>query len=129
MQEATVLVSLLTALFLSYPAQADDVVISKAKFMEAMKSGLPGKFCEDKTYFRTCFPLSKDDCAKEAAKAVSACADKMQSDIPDKLHQPVDGQKWGQQLGTCAGTAFEQDEAAVKAKSADCADQTKWNKQ
>lgn len=114
------------SLLLIAQAHAADDTLSKARFLDGMKAGMPASFCADKTYFRECFSISKDDCTKAVTAAVSACADKLQGEVPAQLHQPADGQKWGEKLGNCAGVKFEEEKSTLKLKKPECSDETKW---
>lgn len=119
------LIALLVSLLIT-PAHAADSVVTKAQFVEGIQPGLLEAFCADKAYFRKCFSVTKDECAKTTKAATKACLDKMQADFPAQFHQPADGGKWGEKLGQCAGNKFEEEFAKKKLKSADCEDASKW---
>jgi hypothetical protein len=116
---------LLSSLLLSH-ANAADVVITKAQFLDAMKTGLANAFCADKTYFRKCFNVSEDECIKEALRSTKVCAASLESQIPEKLHQPDDGRKWGAEIGKCTGRTYELGLVKKKSGAADCKDAAKW---
>ena len=118
--------ALLAFILICGHAQAGETSIAKAPFLEGMKAGLPDVFCAEKTYFRKCFPVSKDDCAKQMKAAADECLASVGKDVPAQLHQPADGQAWGEKIGSCVGTKFESANQASKVKSPDCEDSTKW---
>src|SRR5512139_2364684 len=97
---ATALLCLLAAA----PARA--VEVAKAEWVETMKTALPTAFCVEGTPFRTCFKVTQEECEDAAASAVRLCLKKFQSQIPAKLKQPQDGEKWGQKVGECTGSSY-----------------------
>lgn len=107
-------------------SQAADVIIPKSQFVESMKTALPNAFCSEKMYFRKCFKISEDVCLSEAIRATKVCVMSMNSDMPEKFHQPVDGTTWGSKVGECAGKNFEISLIKSKVDSADCKDIAKW---
>jgi hypothetical protein len=68
--------------------------VSKADWIETMKTALPTGFCADGTPFRTCFEVTQEQCEDAAASATRLCLKKFQRQIPAKLKQPEDGTKW-----------------------------------
>ena len=77
-------------------SQAADLIVAKSQFTETMKISIPNAFCAEKQYFRKCFKTSEDECIKEAVRAIKVCLASMEDEIPQKLHEPEDGKKWGQ---------------------------------
>jgi hypothetical protein len=112
-------------MLLSIPgAFAADKALTQAQFAEGLQKSLPALFCGKDAYFRKCFQLSEAECGTAAKSAVEECV--KETKLPATLTQVSDGQKWGQQIGECAGGRFEQAQAAKKADSADCKDPGKW---
>ncbi len=112
---ATALLCLLAAA----PAHAQQTV-SRADWMETMKTALPTAFCADDTPFRTCFEVTQEQCEETVASAVRVCLKKLQSKIPARLKQPEDGTKWGQKVGECAGNSYTAVLAKKKLKTKEC---------
>jgi hypothetical protein len=100
-------------------AQAAET-ISKAEFVQGIRNALPARFCLDKSYFRTCFPLSAEACLASAKTAVNACSTSLEAGLPAQLHQPADGQTWGQKIGSCAGAKFEAEHEKAKLGLPEC---------
>ncbi len=91
-----------------------------------MKDALPAAFCKNGTYFRQCFEVTAEDCHKEAREGTESCLLQLKSEIPDQLSQPHDGRKWGERVGTCAGTLYEQGLADKRISSAACNNPDSW---
>lgn len=85
-----------------------------------MKTALPTAFCAEGTPFRTCFKVTQEQCEDAAASAVRICLKKFQSQIPAKLKQPRDGEKWGQKVGECTGNSYAAALARKKIDSKEC---------
>jgi len=105
MTKTTGLAAALLCLLAAAPARAQQEV-SKADWMETMKTALPTAFCAEDMPFRTCFKVTQEECEDAAASAVRLCLKKFQSQIPARLKQPADGQKWGQKVGECTGNSY-----------------------
>lgn len=119
---------LIAALLLSSPSFAAEttIMVTKTKFLEAFKAGLPASFCGEKAYFRKCFQGTEESCKKAATAALSTCITDLDKEMPEKFKQPADGQSWGEKLGNCAGGRFEAEQTKGKLATADCKDASKW---
>ncbi len=117
---------LFIAALMACSSYAAETVVPKAKFVEAIKTGIPKAFCGEKAYFRKCFKVTEDQCLKEAARDTKTCLTSIDSEIPKELHQPADGKAWGTKIGTCAGTNYETTLAKSKISNADCNNPSKW---
>lgn len=115
----------LSFLFLLGSAHAADWTISKAQFVEGIKAGLTEELCLDKSYFRKCFTLTKEDCLKEAKGDVDSCVSATESTMPAQFKQPADGQTWGEKIGKCAGAKFEINWTKKKASTPECSKEWK----
>jgi hypothetical protein len=107
-------------------AAAGPMIVPQAKFVADIQVSLPKLFCDEKTYFRKCFQISAEECATTANSAVADCAKDDHKRLPASFKQPEDGRKWGQAIGTCAGSKFEQTMVAKMVTSADCKNPEKW---
>ncbi len=116
----------LALLMVPTSASAADVVITKAKFVEEFKAGLPAALCGEKTFFRVCFDTTEDACKKAIAAAGATCMAELEKEIPEKLHQPADGQAAGKKIGSCAGKKYATDLDQKKKNSPECNDPAKW---
>jgi len=116
---------LIAALFAS-SASAADIVLTKSQFIEGFKKSLPDSFCADKSYFRQCFEITKEKCAKAVTEASTACIAPLETGIPEKLTKPTEGQAWGEKFGSCVGEKFEAEQPKKKTAPADCNDLAKW---
>ncbi len=108
----------LLCLLAAAPARA--VEVAKADWIETMKTALPTAFCAESTPFRKCFKVTQEECEDAAASAVRICLKKFQSQIPDKLKQPGDGEKWGQKVGECSGNSYAAALNKKKVNSKEC---------
>lgn len=109
------------------PASVPIVVpVSKVKFIEGFKAGLPDIFCADKTYFRKCFDTAQEPCKKATSTALAACITEMEKEIPVQITQQAEGQLWGDKLGSCAGTRVEAELPKLKNVPAECKDPNRW---
>lgn len=85
---------------------ADDTQISKAEWLSGMAAAIPTELCKDDSSFRECFKIEKAECEKSVASAAQPCLDKIKGELPESLHQPADGEKWGLKVGECVGEGF-----------------------
>jgi hypothetical protein len=102
--------------------------VPKKEWLESMKSLLPALLCKKTGYFRHCFRVDEDECLEEALRATKICLLKSGDDIPETLHQPSDGAKWGKEAGACTGGTLELALTTEKKKKAlkKCDDSSKW---
>jgi hypothetical protein len=119
------LLGLVLASFWSLEAGAETVV-TKAQWVEGMKTGLPVAFCKEGSYFRACFRVSAEQCEDTALSTTRVCLANVEDDLPAVFHQPLDGQKWGQKVGSCAGSTYETTHKAERIASERCKDITRW---
>lgn len=118
---------LIAMMFAAPSAFATEVTLPKKVFVEQFTAGLPKSFCDsEKTYFRSCYSVSAEECAASATKAIGACMTELDAQLPAEFRQPVDGQYHGRALGICAGEKFEEERAAARKSSAECDDASKW---
>ena len=107
-------------------AQADDVV-SKGRWTDYMSDAMPQTFCQDGSYYRSCFSIDEQHCTSVAQQVVRQCLSSLASEIPDQLSMPQDGKKWGEEVGECAGNAYERELAeGYKKDSVKCNDPSAW---
>lgn len=104
--------------------KAEDV--SKASWIDFMKTGLPTYQCQTDKYFRQCFDVSAEKCEEVMASATRTCLSKDEANIPDVLSQPRDGTRWGTKIGACAGTAYEVTLAKERISNAKCNNMQNW---
>ena len=95
------------AAILSACSVAQAATVDKKTWMDGMATAVPTLFCAPKQYFRQCFKVTAAECEETSASAVRVCLNKNKDQIPDVLNQPQDGQRLGNTIGTCAGTAYE----------------------
>jgi hypothetical protein len=114
---------LLGLLFSSYSYAVD---VSKNDWLTAMKSALPAAFCNSQMYFRQCFEVSAEECEETAASTTRICLKNNESEIPDVLHQPKDGTRWGTVVGECAGSAYETTLIKKRISNSKCNDISNW---
>ena len=94
--------------------------VSRADWIETMKTALPTAFCAEGAPFRTCFTVTQEECEDAAASATRVCLKKFQRQIPARLKQPEDGTKWGQKVGVCVGVSYAAALASKKLKTKEC---------
>jgi hypothetical protein len=119
------LLGLVLASFCGLAAGAE-TVITKAQWVEAMKTGLPVGFCKEGSYFRSCFRVSAEECEDTSLSATRVCLANLDDELPAVFHQPHDGQRWGQKVGGCAGSTYETAHKSKKIASEPCKDMTRW---
>jgi len=118
--------TLLAAILLGPFGTAAGQVVGKQDWVTSMRQVLPAAFCQEGTYFRSCFTQSPDACHAAANRATAACLTQFDPQIPAQLRQPADGQAWGQKLGQCAGTLFEVSAKKNRVNSAICNNPAAW---
>lgn len=78
-------------------------------------------FCNDYSYFRTCFKVDQQTCAQKTIKASEQCFKKMRPVMPKVLRMPDDAMYWGKKIGDCAGQKLEKQWHSRKGKNrSDC---------
>lgn len=100
--------------------------VDKQAWVTSMRQILPAAFCQEGTYFRSCFTQPLDACHAAANRATAACLTQFDPQIPVQMRQPVDGQAWGQKVGQCAGTLFEVSAKKNRVNSAICNNPAAW---
>lgn len=100
--------------------------VSKDMWIGQMRTALPQYFCSTQQFFRQCFNVKESQCKIVAADATDACLKQYEGKMPSKLKQPVDGTHWGQQVGMCAGNAYEVALLKQKINSAKCNNPNNW---
>lgn len=97
----------------------------KKAWIDAVSTALPTLFCEEKQFFRQCFKVSQEECEKGAASATRVCLNKYEKEMPEKFTREL-GKKWGEKVGSCAGSTYEI--ALVEKKRSDkkCSDPKFW---
>ncbi|MCB1865529.1 MAG: hypothetical protein KDG50_08855 [Chromatiales bacterium] len=118
--------SLIVMLAGAPPAQAAEVVVSRDGWVAGMQDLLPRVFCEDGSYFRSCFSITADACHAKASATTETCLKQVAPKLPDELRQPEDGRTWGQQVGRCAGGNFERELLPKRLNSPKCNDPSQW---
>jgi hypothetical protein len=99
-------------------AAGAEVVVTKAQWVEGMRTGLPVAFCKEGSYFRSCFRVSAEQCEDTARSAIRVCL--ADAELPAVFHQPLDGETWGKKVGSCAGSAYEMTHVAERISSERC---------
>lgn len=80
--------------------------ISKADWVKEMTTGLPKEVCKPGTFFTDCFALTQADCEAKIATEVTACAAKLDTQMPATFTTVAQSEQLGGELGKCAGEAF-----------------------
>ena len=98
---------------------------SREKWIEKFEAAMPDALCESHQYFRQCFEIDEATCKRTAAEEVHKCMSTVT--IPAELDRD-DGGRLGQQIGSCAGSAFERALIAKRRNTAECNDPSHWTK-
>lgn len=110
MRQIAIICGLVAALVVAATVRAEDLAadtqISKAEWLSGMTAAIPTELCKDDSSFRECFKMEKTECEKSVAGAAQTCLDKVKGELPETLHQPADGEKWGLKVGECVGEGF-----------------------
>ncbi len=114
------------ALYMVTPVMAADNEVPREDWVSQMSDLLPAALCQDGSWFRSCFTSSAAQCHDTATTATASCLRQYEKQIPATLVQPRDGTKWGQKVGECAGTLFEQQRKNQRVNSEACNDVTRW---
>lgn len=101
----------------------------RQEWMDFMLTVLPSAFCDSRQYFRQCFDISADLCVDTARVATRNCLSQYEGRLPAVLQQPRDGQRWGEQIGQCAGLSFETALSDRLKNTALCQDADYWVRQ
>lgn len=105
------------------------VDVPKERWMDQMVTVLPTILCRPEGFFRSCYPLSEEQCLDIGVRSSKACLLKLESQFPTAFQQPNEGEKWGKMVGSCTGETME---AALPAESKkkfdkkECLDPTAW---
>jgi len=81
--------------------------ITKDDWINSMSTALPAYLCKAEQYFRQCFNVTQTECEETILSTTRICLEKNKENMPNRLRQPEDGTKWGNIIGTCAGSAYE----------------------
>ncbi|OGQ04190.1 MAG: hypothetical protein A2W61_08080 [Deltaproteobacteria bacterium RIFCSPLOWO2_01_44_7] len=120
-----IFVSLLLGGFV-LPSLTQAETLSKKEWGDAMKSGLPVLLCKRDEYFRDCFKISQEECEDIIASATRVCFKQIETQIPSKIVQPRDGEKWGRKIGECVGVSAETTLTDDKISNKKCNDPNAW---
>lgn len=108
---------------------APEEEVPKNRWMEQMVTVLPTILCRPEGFFRSCYPLSEDQCLEIGVRTTKACLLKLSTEFPAALKQPNEGEKWGKVVGSCTGETMEASlpaEEKKKFSKPECADPTAW---
>jgi len=100
--------------------------VARDIWADYMQKALPEAFCQEGSYFRSCFQANKEQCTYIADSVTSECLARYNEQIPDSLNQPEDGTYWGEKIGGCAGTLFEYKLLKVRISSQKCDNPANW---
>jgi len=100
--------------------------VARSVWIEKMETVLPTLFCQPESFFRQCFTLTAAQCEETAASTARVCLKKLSPKMPDPLVLPDDGQKWGTEVGKCAGESYEIANHKKKKQTAKCNDPSAW---
>lgn len=107
-------------------ATAHSQTVQKHDWLDQMPTALPVAFCQPNTWYRQCFSVTAQRCEQVAASASRVCASKHSGDMPDVLQQPVDGRKWGEIIGNCAGTTYASTLQSEFLRTDKCSNSNNW---
>ena len=119
------LISSIFSLFISVSV-VHAVEVTKDSWVESMTTAIPTYFCQTEQYFRQCFDVSAVKCEEVAVSSTRICIAKTIDQIPNTLHQPKDGTKWGTVVGTCVGQSYEISLIKSKIRNSKCNDANNW---
>jgi hypothetical protein len=117
------------ALLLTNCTKAYETDVPKAKWMDQMITVLPTILCRPEGFFRSCYPLTEDQCLEISVRTTKACLIKLEGTLPTALSQPRDGEKWGKEIGACSGETMESAlpaEGKNKVAKDSCNDPNAW---
>jgi hypothetical protein len=120
---------LLIAIFLSSCTKAPITDVPKTQWMDQMITVLPTILCRPEGFFRSCYPLTEDQCLEMSVRTTKACLVKLEGTLPAALSQPRDGEKWGKEIGACTGETMEAAlpaEGRKKIEKDSCNDPNAW---
>lgn len=80
--------------------------VSKADWLKVMQQGLPEEACKPESFFTTCFKLTHDECKQSILTEFNKCATTKDASMPAQFTEVAESEKWGGELGGCAGEQF-----------------------
>jgi hypothetical protein len=102
------------------------IEVSKAEWIEGMKTAIPAAFCSSSQYFRQCYSVTSNECEEATVSATRNCLAKYNTEIPAILVQPEDGTRMGEIIGQCVGYTYADNFAARHISNAKCNDAKNW---
>lgn len=100
--------------------------MEKGQWIKSMKDSLPSYACQEDQYFRKCFNISEQVCRNSLVESFSSCLKKVENEIPNTIEMPEKSEYWGQRIGSCAGSLFEEKLKSKKVDSGRCNDPENW---
>lgn len=103
--------------------------VPKERWMDQMVTVLPTILCRPEGFFRSCYPLSEQQCLEMGVRSTKACLIKLETQFPAAFQQPNEGEKWGKMVGSCTGETMEAALPAESKKKSDkkeCLDPSAW---
>lgn len=95
------------------------------EWLAILRAELPGEFCKDGTFFRSCFAVTRAECMRVSLIEFDACVKQHRAALP-KIRTVEDGGKGGEILGRCTGEGYY-DALETKFKNtAKCNDPSQW---
>jgi hypothetical protein len=101
------------------PCSAQAQGLDKGSWIKGFRPVLTDMFCKNPLIQR-CFKVSQQKCLEVINQTTDSCLQKFDSALPAFFQMPVDGRKWGRDVGQCAGDEFERVLIADKVKGGEC---------
>jgi hypothetical protein len=106
-------------------ASCDSSGLDKQQWLDKFRPLLVDKACSSKTtYFRHCFEVDEAGCRSALGRQLDVCI--ASTTLPARLDAVKDGQKYGAELGGCAGNGYDHALASSRHNDAKCNDPTQW---
>jgi hypothetical protein len=88
-------------------SDANESELSQSPWLQELPQTLSENLCDEKELFRSCYPVTPDECQQQARKVAAGCQARLSSGIPENMSE-AQAKKVGGQIGQCAGEALYQ---------------------
>ncbi len=78
---------------------------------------LPGHTCREGQYFRECFDVTGEQCNDTMTSLFDACLERYRDRLSDTIKLLGEGSRWGQVLGSCAGSQYDMERRSERIHS------------
>ena len=114
------------AIILIWTSGSNAQEVPKEAWVSQMESGMSAFFCQEGQYFHECFNGTAAQCNETMTELVGGCLERYEEQFPAAFKMPDDGAKWGQVIGSCAGSQYDVVRRSDRINSAKCNNPNEW---